>query len=190
MNKGEFLSQLRLRLGTLSKQELDKTIQYYSEIIDDMLEEGLTEEQAVGSLESVDEIARRIIEENAGALQPEYADKAPERKKTRTWLVVLLICLFPIWITLFCVYISVWAAVVSLLAAGAGMALSLPLAAIGAVFTFMETGWYSGVFEAGAALIISGLGILLFIGMIYLIKLLIRFTGFIFNKLRGKDGAE
>lgn len=189
MNKGEFLSQLRLRLGALSKQELEKTIQYYSEIIDDMLEEGVSEEDAVANLESVEEIASRIIEENAGALQSAHTDMAQSRKKTRTWLVVLLICLFPVWITLFCVYIAVWAAVASLLAAGAGMALSLPLTAITAVFTFMETGWYSGVFEAGAALIISGLGILLFIGMIYLIKSLIRFTGFIFNKLRGKDGV-
>lgn len=190
MNKGEFLSQLRLRLGVLSEQEIEKTIQYYSEIIDDMLEEGLSEEEAVGNLESVDEIARRIIEENSGALQSAHTENAQSGKKTRTWLIVLLICLFPVWITLFCVYIAVWAAVVSLLAAGVGMTLSLPLTAVGAAYTFMEAGWNSGVFELGAALIISGLGVLLFIGMLYLIKSLIVLTRFIFNKLRGKDGAR
>lgn len=81
MNKGEFLAQLRLRLGALSKQELEKTIQYYSEIIDDMLEEGVSEEDAVANLESVEEIASRIIEENAGALQSAHTDMAQGRKR-------------------------------------------------------------------------------------------------------------
>ena len=47
MTKSEFLSALENRLSGLPKDDVQKSIDYYSEIIDDRMEEGLTEEEAV-----------------------------------------------------------------------------------------------------------------------------------------------
>ena len=40
MKKTEFLAQLRGRLGQLPPQDIEKTLEYYSEMIDDKIEDG------------------------------------------------------------------------------------------------------------------------------------------------------
>lgn len=43
MTKGEFLHELRERLAALPEEDIDRTVYYYSEMIDDMTEDGKTE---------------------------------------------------------------------------------------------------------------------------------------------------
>ena len=45
MNKQEFLSALSDKLSVLSEEDKEKSIDYYSEMIDDRMEEGLSEEE-------------------------------------------------------------------------------------------------------------------------------------------------
>lgn len=61
MTRKEFLTELDRRLSTLSKEEADRHLVYYAEILADRMEDGMTEEEAVGSLESLDTIAARIL---------------------------------------------------------------------------------------------------------------------------------
>lgn len=63
MNKETFLHQLRIRLSQLPKEETDKQLDYYSEIIDDMVEDGMCEEDAVSSFGDVNTVARKIMEQ-------------------------------------------------------------------------------------------------------------------------------
>ena len=49
MKKAEFLAQLRNRLGQLPPQDVEKTLEYYSEMIDDYIESGYSHE-ATGPL--------------------------------------------------------------------------------------------------------------------------------------------
>ena len=49
MNKKDFLDALNRRLATLSAQEREKSLLYFSEMIDDRIEEGMSEEEAVSS---------------------------------------------------------------------------------------------------------------------------------------------
>ncbi len=60
MNKQEFLNQLTERLSNISENEQQKIVEYYNECIDDMLEEGMSEEDAINNLSSVDDIINSI----------------------------------------------------------------------------------------------------------------------------------
>lgn len=61
MTRVEFLTELDRRLSALSKEEADKHLAYYAEMLADRMEDGMSEEEAVASMESLDVIARRIL---------------------------------------------------------------------------------------------------------------------------------
>lgn len=63
MTKKEFLHTLSRKLSLVHPKEREETIGYYAELIDDMMEEGYAEEEAVGRLEDIDVIAQRILDE-------------------------------------------------------------------------------------------------------------------------------
>ena len=54
MNKEEFLSELRTKLSGLPQEDIEERISFYSEMIDDRMEDGISEEEAVeGMLSTV-----------------------------------------------------------------------------------------------------------------------------------------
>lgn len=62
MNKNQFLKSLYKGLSKLVKTERDKYINDYDEIISDMVENGMTEEEAVENQGDIEEIIKNIIE--------------------------------------------------------------------------------------------------------------------------------
>ena len=58
MTKLEFLYQLEKHLKKLTNEEKKQTISYYSEMIDDMVESGLSEEEAINKLDNPKDIVR------------------------------------------------------------------------------------------------------------------------------------
>ena len=61
MTKLEFLESLEKGLSGLPKNDIDERIAFYSEIIDDRIEEGLSEEDAVSKIGKIDEVISQII---------------------------------------------------------------------------------------------------------------------------------
>ena len=59
----EFIKKLKLKLARLPKVELNERLNFYSEMIDDGVEEGLTEEEAVAKIGTVEEVALQVINE-------------------------------------------------------------------------------------------------------------------------------
>ena len=59
MTKQEFLASLREGLRGLPPADVEERIAFYDEMIDDRMEEGLTEEEALGELWSVECGVRR-----------------------------------------------------------------------------------------------------------------------------------
>ena len=53
MTKHEFLLQLGKALSSLPRRERDERLGFYSEVIDDRIEEGLSEEEAVRNMGEV-----------------------------------------------------------------------------------------------------------------------------------------
>ena len=60
MNKEQFLAALRARLTALPRADLERTLQYYSEMIDDRVEDGMTEQAAVADVGDPAELAAAI----------------------------------------------------------------------------------------------------------------------------------
>ena len=53
MNKQEFLTQMQKALSWLPQEDIEERIAFYSEIIDDHIEEGMSEELAIAEIGSV-----------------------------------------------------------------------------------------------------------------------------------------
>lgn len=110
MNKQRFLKSLRARLSHLPRREADERLTFYSEMIDDRIEEGLSEEEAVLAVGSIDEIVSQSTEEQSAS---EARGKGTPPKKLRAFDIVLLVLGSPIWLSLL---ISVFAIALSLYA--------------------------------------------------------------------------
>ena len=61
MTKQEFLLQLNRALAGLPQEEIEERLTFYSEMIDDRMEEGVNEEDAVSMVGDVDKIVEEII---------------------------------------------------------------------------------------------------------------------------------
>ncbi len=96
MNKTEFSDALRRALGKLPSYEVEQSIAFYSEMIDDRVEDGMSEADAVAALGPVGAIAAQIIAETP--VIPKAIAKA--NTGSRTLNVVLLVVFSPIWVPL------------------------------------------------------------------------------------------
>ncbi|MBP3250195.1 MAG: hypothetical protein J6M48_07585 [Ruminococcus sp.] len=63
MNREKFISELREKLYGLSQSDIDERVEFYSEMINDRMEDGLSEEEAVAEIGSVDGIVEQIMGE-------------------------------------------------------------------------------------------------------------------------------
>ena len=129
MTKNEFLKALRLGLNGIPESETEERINFYGEIIDDRIDEGASEQEAVESLGSVDEIVSQIMSEIP--LISLVREKVKPKRALKVFEIILLVLGSPIWfsvlLSLFSVFLSVyivfwsiiitlWAALVSLFA--------------------------------------------------------------------------
>ena len=182
MNKERFLNELWSRLSGLPQTELEERLSFYAEMIDDRVEDGLTEEEAVAGIGSVDEIVEQILDEVP--LSALVKEKVRQRRAMKLWEIILLVLGFPVWLPLLIaafaivlsLYISLWAIVISIWAVD----LSLAACAVGGVLSAV---WYlfqgnpgSAFFMLGAGLLCAGLAVLLFYGCVELTKGMIWLT--------------
>ena len=170
MSKQEFLDKLRLRLSGLPKQDVEERLSFFSEMIDDRMEEGLSEEEAVSGIGSVDETAEQIAAEIP--LAKIVTEKIKPKRGLKAWEVVLLALGSPIWLSLavaafaviLSVYAVIWSVIISLWAVFASLiACALGGAAAGAVFICLGYG-LTGFAMIGAGLVLAGLSVFLFFG--------------------------
>ena len=170
MDKLDFLLELEERLGVLSETDRRASLDYYSEMLDDLTESGMTEAEAVASLGSVDAIAEEILMD-VPLPRLVKAKMKGKRRMTGTELTLLIVG-FPIWFPLlisvfaviFSVYVSLWAVVISLYAADLSLAVSAPAALVGAILLFVAGEPASALLFLGAMLALAGFSILLFLG--------------------------
>lgn len=60
MKKQEFLTALWKQLSDLPNDDVERSLDYYSEMIDDRMEAGMSEEDAVAEIGSVEDVAKQI----------------------------------------------------------------------------------------------------------------------------------
>ena len=189
MKRSEFLEKLKERLWALPEGDVQNSLDYYSEMIDDRMEDGLTEEEAVAAVGDLDEIVKQILSETPRppqVVEPIKKQK-PEQKNTKTWLILLAVLGSPVWIpvaagllaTVLSVYVSLWTVVISLYATFAALAAS-SLGCILASF-FMVGGMASATVVWGMALLCAGLAILILLLSNLAAKGLVKLTKLIWN---------
>ena len=170
MDKLDFLMVLAARLEVLSDADKKASLDYYAEMLDDLVESGMTEAEAVASLGSVDAIAEEILLDVP--LTKLVQAKMKKRRRLTGTEITLLIVGLPIWLPLlisafaivFSAYVSLWAVVISLYAADVSFAAGSLAGLVGAIMMFVGGQPASGLLFLGAMLALAGLAILLFFG--------------------------
>lgn len=176
MNKTQFIKQLRERLSALPKKDAEEQIAFYDEMIDDRIEEGLLEEEAVAQMGNVNELAQKILSDFP-------ADKK-ENKKLKAWQTIFLILGSPLWLSLtvallavlISLYVVLWSVAISLWAVFVSLA-ACALAGIvaGAVLPFVGN-TLNGVAMLGGGITSAGLSVFMFFAGFATTKGLITFT--------------
>jgi len=170
MRKEEFFVQLRKGLSGLPQEDIEECLSFYGEMIDDRMEDGLSEMEAISSIGSVDEIVEQTV------AQTPLAKIAKERIKSKRRLSAVQITLLalgsPIWLSLviaaiaviFALYISWWAVLISLWSIFASF-VACSGGGVVACVLFVSGGngaWGLAMLAAGA--VCAGLAIFMFYG--------------------------
>lgn len=170
MNKTEFTLALCEKLSFLPWEETQERATFYTEMIDDRMEEGLSEEEAVAAVGSVEEIAEQIIGEIP--LAKIVKEKMKSKRRLKGWEIALLVLGSPVWLSLliaaaavvFSLYVSLWSVIISLWAVFAALA-GCSLGGVAAGVVFACTGnVFPGIAVAGAGILCAGLAVFMFLG--------------------------
>ncbi len=198
MNKQEFFARLEDRLSALPQDEVQERLGFLNEMIEDRMEEGLSEEEAVAAAGSVEEVADGI---SADIPFVKIAkEKIKPKRPMRVWEIVLLVLGSPVWLSLLIaaasvavsLYLSWWAVLVSLWAVFA----SLIACAVGGVVAGVVlacTNGLVGVALIGAGIALLGLSVFCFFGCKVLTSGTVRLTSKAFRPTYyrvKKEGAQ
>lgn len=182
MSKQEFIEKLRVKLSNLPQKEVDDRIAFYSEMIDDKIEDGILEEDAVKSIGDVDDIASQIITEIP--LSKIVKEKLKINRKLELWEIALMILCAPIlisvivglFVVIFSIYISLWSVVVSLWAGFVSLCAGAVYGILvgGTLMIFGDTFVNLVIFSLG--ILAAGLAIFLYFGCKYTTKGMVYIT--------------
>ena len=178
MTKLEFTTDLFQALQCLPDDDLAEQVNYYSEMIDDLIEDGLTEEDAVAQLGPVDTIVAQILSDVP-------MSKLLKRKRRLSGTEIALLALgAPLWLPLLIaafsvvlsVYVSLWVIIISLWSGFVALA-ACGLGGIFGGIYFAFTGYgLTGLAVIGLALASTGLSVFAFYGCRLLTKTFLHLT--------------
>lgn len=164
MTKREFLKALKKKLSHLPRQEANERLTFYGEMIDDRIEDGLSENDAVAQIGSADEIAAQILSEEG--------IKAKPKSQRNGVMIALLVLGAPIWFSLLVaafsvvisLYVTLWALVAVVWTTFAALCASAVGCVVVGLVTAVSGRVAAGIALFGAALLCAGLAIFLFYG--------------------------
>lgn len=184
MTKAEYLETLRNGLSDIKAPDIDNRLSFYEEMIDDRMEDGMSEEEAVNSMEDISEILDSVLlEKSVPALVAKKVKNKKEEAEKKglgiIWLILAIIG-FPIWLpllivffTLILVFYIVFAVIIASLFITVG---AIGLSGIGCIlipfFAFKSMAFSTTLGCVGAAIVLIGLSILLFRPLCFISKAL------------------
>ena len=190
MTKADFLQLLERALAQLPEEERRRNLEYYSELLDDMLEEGMTEAEATAKLGSPGQIAQNILQE-----MPLGKLVTTRMKPKSGWTplaIILAVVGSPVWVPLLLaaaalvlgMFVSLWALGVVAVAVVVGLAVivvAAPIVAIRAAVLTLPL----GLVLLGAGLVLLGLCVLGGLMAVELCRLLWQLTVWLVHKIKG-----
>ncbi len=168
MNKQEFIQQLTNSLAGLNEEDIKRSVDYYSEMIDDRVEDGMAEEDAVAALGSIEQIRSEILE--TVPMTRIVKEKITPKREFKVGEIILLILGSPLWLPLLlafiivclAIYLTFWIIIMSLYVVDLSVLVS-GFASVFAAF-FTGNGFMSWMFFIGCGLALVGVAVLLFFG--------------------------
>jgi uncharacterized membrane protein len=158
----------------LPQAEVEERVNFYAEMIDDRMEDGSTEEEAVACLGPIDAIVSQIVSDIpllkiAGKAAKQ---RIKQTKKMKTWEIVLLAVGSPVWFPILialaasalAIYVSFWAVIISLWAAFGSLAGCAFAGIVGGTVFAIGVSVPSGFALISAGIACAGLSIFTFFG--------------------------
>lgn len=162
MSKNEFLKELESRLNGLPSEDIKERVAFYEEMINDRLEEGKSEEEALKEIGTVDEIVEQITKETP--LVKLVKERVKPKRRIQAWEIVLIAAGFPLWLPLLITalvlimvaYILVWTLVIVTYTVEIATSIAGLVAIIaGAAAFFSGAHWYGVGLAAGGVMCIG-----------------------------------
>jgi uncharacterized membrane protein len=163
MKKNEFLQELGIEILGLPQEDTEHWLEYYTEMLEDRIEEGMSEQEATAALGDPKAIARQILAQTP--FTKLIKNKIAPKRKLQVWEIVLVVLGSPIWLAIavslaaafFAIFASLWAGIVSVWAAELSVAVC---GLAGVLFSFFLVGTgttYQGLLLLGGGLFCAGL---------------------------------
>ncbi len=189
MRKQEFLDELRDRLQGLPQNDIDDRVSFYEEMINDRMDEGKSEEEAVAEIGTVDDVINDIMKNTP--LVKLVKEKIKPKRKLKAWEIVLLILGFPLWFPLLltalilCLvaYLLIWVLVIVCYIVELALIASSVVAPV-LMFISIANGGGLALVYLGLWLMSSGGAILLFLGCIGATKLTFKLSKKIITSIK------
>ncbi len=197
MNKKEFLNALASRLSGLPSEDIERRLEYYAEMIDDRVEDGMSEEEAVSDLGGIDSAVSSIIAETP--ITRLIGAKLEKKSGLKGWHIALIVLGAPLWfpllIALLSVIFAVFVALFSLIFAAFSIVVSFAATSVGClaggVSSLISGGFARAAAMIGTALVFAGLTVLCCIAAIafskWIFRLVKAFVLFIKTRFVGKE---
>ncbi|MCR4617613.1 MAG: DUF1700 domain-containing protein [Lachnospiraceae bacterium] len=210
MNKESFITELKNNLAGLPEDEIKKSIDYYEEMIDDRVEDGMPEEEAVAALGDIKSITKNILEDiPLKKIVKEKVKSVKPKRGLRAWEIVLLVVGSPIWFPLglslaiiafvfvLVLYLLYWIFILVFYLIDLCIALCGVAGIAAGVVAFIQGGGPAGFFFVGCGLVCAGLSIPFFFlcniiakGILNLSKLIGRGIKSMFIRKKKEGGNE
>ena len=179
MNKQSYLEQIRRLLQRLPEEDRERSLAFYAESIDDRMEDGMSEEAAVASMESPEKAANTILMDMP---IPKLVKARVKERRMGAAEILLLALGFPLWFPLLLTvlilgltaYLLVWALVLALGAVVLALGLSAAALLVAGVYSIIKAVISLGVLNFGAALVLTGLTVLLGFVLVWAGKLAVK----------------
>ena len=172
MNKQEFLAAVKEKIKGMPQNDIDRSLDFYSEMIDDCIENGMSESEAVSSMGSADEVASQILSETGAADTDKTKKIKPQSKAPLGALAITLIILgFPVWGALLIsavavivsFYVVIWSVVISFFAVDISLAASSLCCIVVSVVLAFTGNTLRSILVLGTGIFLAGLSILFFL---------------------------
>lgn len=170
MTKQEFLAQLRKGLSGLPQDDIEERSMFYSEMIDDRIEEGLSEEEAVLAAGAIDEIVAQAVADIP--LAKIAKERIKPKRQLKVWEIILLALGSPIWLSLgfaviavmFSLYVVVWSLLISMWAVFGSLVCCVPAGLIAGIRLACIGSILAGIAMLAVGIVCAGLSIFAFYG--------------------------
>lgn len=199
MDKESYLALLREALRGLPEADVEESLAYYTELIEDRMEDGLGEAEAVAQLPAPEAAAEEIL--LSQPLAKVVAARVKPKRKLGAWEIVLLVLGSPVWLPLLLTfgilvltaYLLIWVVALVLWTVDLSAAVGAVGGLAGMLGGILQRNLNLELFAVGAALAGAGLAILLFFAALWTTKASARLGGALLRSLKasliGKETA-